>query len=206
MQDEQPSTPTEEAVNPSVPGTSSLRRARIGITVSLMIILSVFGYRTYQSVQVTTGHLVEIAQLKQNVIQLQEVIKEDRLSALHEEEEVASEIDFPVIVYARSGLLNTTPEGLVEKARLEKMFIEPYVDYKNEDGLHLVALHITVPADVGEEYGVLGIFGSETLHGTEAFSFGEREGEYGYWKPNCLGECEYSSAFTEKYPEIVNAK
>ncbi len=113
-------------------------------------------------------------------------------------------IKFPVVVYSRSGLLNNTPEGRVEKKKLEEKFVNPYIDYNNEDGTNLVALYITVSQNVGEEYDVVGIFGSEKQYGTEEFSFGKRERDYGYWQPDCMGECVYSDAFKIKYPQVVN--
>lgn len=116
----------------------------------------------------------------------------------------SDDLDLPVVVYGRAGLLNNTEEGRAEKEILEKKLVQPYIDYHNEDGIELVALHIMVPAKVGEAYTVLGIFGSEEHYGTEEFSFGVREEAYDYWEPTCMGECEYSDAFREKYPEIVN--
>lgn len=113
-------------------------------------------------------------------------------------------LGLPVVVYGRAGLLNNTEEGRAEKEILEQKLVQPYIDYHNEDGIELVALHITVPAKVGEAYTVLGIFGSEEHYGTEEFSFGVREEAYDYWEPTCMSECEYSDAFSAKYPEIVD--
>jgi hypothetical protein len=114
------------------------------------------------------------------------------------------DLDLPVVVYGRPGLLNNTEEGRAEKEVLEQKLVQPYIDYYNENGVELVALYVTVPAKVGDEYLVLGIFGGEGHYGTEEFLFGVREGEYDYWEPMCMGECEYSDAFRTKYPEIVN--
>lgn len=116
----------------------------------------------------------------------------------------SSDIKFPVVVYGRPGLLNNAPEGLAEKKKLEEKFVNPYIDYYNEKKINLVALYITVPQNIGEEYDVVGIFGSEDLYGTQQFGFGAREGEYGYWNPECMGPCEFSESFKAKYPEIAN--
>jgi hypothetical protein len=112
----------------------------------------------------------------------------------------SSEIELPVVVYSRAGLLNTSEEGLAEKENLEEKLIEPYIDYNNTDDFHLVSMHITVPQNIGEEYEVFAIFASGVNHG---FLFGSREGEYDYWKPDCMGECIYPEGFEEKYPQIV---
>lgn len=117
----------------------------------------------------------------------------------------ANQIKFPVVVYSRAGLLNNTPEGKAEKKKLEEKFVSPYTDYNNENGINLVALHITVPQNIGEEYSVVGIFGSESQYGTEEFGFGKREQEYGFWEPSCMGPCDFSDAFKKKYPQIVNS-
>ncbi len=114
------------------------------------------------------------------------------------------DLDLPVVVYGRAGLLNNTEEGRAEKQILEQKLVQPYIDYHAEDEKALVALYITVPVKVGEAYAVLGIFGSKEYSGVEEFLFGAREGAYDYWEPMCMGECEYSDAFRAKYPEIVN--
>jgi len=108
-------------------------------------------------------------------------------------------IKFPVVVYSREGLLTAT-----EKKNLEEKFVNPYTDYnnENEDGINLVALYIIVPKNIGEEYGVVGIFGSEKRYGVEEFGFGKREQVYGYWQPECMGACVYSDAFKAKYPHL----
>lgn len=112
-------------------------------------------------------------------------------------------IKFPVVVYGRPGLLNNTESGKIEKKKLEEKLINPYTDYYNENVVNLIALYITVPQNIGEEYDVVAIFGSEKQYGTEQFSFGKREQEYGYWKPDCMGPCKFSESFKKKYPEIV---
>lgn len=110
------------------------------------------------------------------------------------------ELDLPVVVYGRSGFLHSTEEGMAEKEVLERKLVQPYIDYYNEDEIDLIALRILVPLEIGEAYTVLGIFGDGVV---EEFLFGVREGEYDYWEPVCMGECEYSDAFRAKYPEIV---
>jgi hypothetical protein len=108
-------------------------------------------------------------------------------------------IQFPVIAYGRPGLLHNTETGLEEKKNLEEKLINPYVDYHKENDLNLVAMYITVPQNIGEEYKVVAIFGN----GTEQFLFGAREQSYDYWKPGCMGPCDFSEEFKEKYPQIV---
>ncbi|MFH1425837.1 MAG: hypothetical protein ABIG66_00175 [Candidatus Kerfeldbacteria bacterium] len=111
------------------------------------------------------------------------------------------DFDLPVIVYERAGLLNDTTEGQLEKQQLEKKLINPYVDYKAEESDNiLVTLDIIVPENVGEEYEVLAIFENG---GTEGFLFGEREGDYDYWQPDCMDACEFSDEYKAKYPEVV---
>lgn len=107
-------------------------------------------------------------------------------------------IKLPIVVFGRQGLL-TDPE----KIKLEEKLINPYTDYHNENEVNLVALYIVVPINIGEEYEILGIFGSKKQYGTEEFYFGKREQEFEYWKPECMGPCEYSETFKNKYPQIT---
>lgn len=115
-----------------------------------------------------------------------------------------SQIKFPVVVYSPAGLLSNTPEGRVENKKLEEKFVNPYIDYNNENGINLVAIYITVPQNIGEAYSIIGIFGSNSRYGTEEFNFGKRQQEYGYWEPSCMGPCDFSDAFKKKYPQIIN--
>ncbi len=150
--------------------------------------------------------LQQIVQLQDQVSELQ---KENNDSITTEQppssvqSESAADIRFPVVVYARPGLLHNTAEGLIEKKNLEEKLVNPYTDYYNEDGLNLVALYITVPQNIGGQYDVVAIFGSKKQYGTHQFGFGAREQKYDYWEPECMGPCDFSEAFKAKYPQIV---
>lgn len=115
-------------------------------------------------------------------------------------------IKFPVVAYKRLGLLNSSESGRMEIQNLEEKLINPYSDYYNGNEVALVALYIEIPQNVGEGYIVTGIFcGGRGMvcGGTEQFVFGQREQEYDYWRPSCMGPCEFSDAFKKKYPQIA---
>ncbi len=116
---------------------------------------------------------------------------------------ITEQPELPVVVYSRAGLLNNSPEGLIEKETLKRKLIDPYIDYQNEDSIELVALYIEVPINIGEPYGIIAIYGSENRYGTEEFIFGAREQDYDYWHPECMGDCPFSDAYRAKYPEVV---
>lgn len=130
----------------------------------------------------------EISDLQKNNLDLQQAQKETNLK-------------LPAIAFGRPGLL-TTDEGKKEKEILEKKLINPYIDYKNDTG-ELISMFITVPENIGEPYDVVAIFKGENLNGHEGFLFGKREQEYDYWKPDCMGECEFTDEYKAKYPEVV---
>lgn len=109
-------------------------------------------------------------------------------------------LDLPVVVYGRAGLLNNTAEGRAEKERLEERLVNPYTFYQSEEGRTLLTFYVTVPVNVGEAYTADAIFADGV---TEGFLFGTREGEYDYWRPECMGPCPFSDAFRERYPQIV---
>jgi len=148
----------------------------------------------------------QISQLQNQVIELQK--ENNDLIAIEQpsssvQSGLNSNIQFPVVVYGRAGLLHNTEEGLIEKKNLEEKLVHPYTDYHNEDGLNLVAMYITVPQNIGEKYHIVAIFGSEKQYGTHEFAFGAREQEYEYWEPECMVPCDFSDAFKSKYPQIV---
>ncbi|MSU75173.1 MAG: hypothetical protein EXS55_01520 [Candidatus Magasanikbacteria bacterium] len=141
----------------------------------------------------------QIDQLKQENIGLKVTTQPVSTKTLN----TSDSIKLPVVVYARPGLLFNTEQGRLEKINLEKKLISPYMDYYNEKQINLISLLITIPENIGEWYGVDAIFRDGM---SEGFMFGKREGEYDYWKPDCMGECEFSDAFRKKYPQIVNNK
>lgn len=148
----------------------------------------------------------QIVQLQNQVSELQKEnadLKSIEQPTASTPSETAVDIQFPVVVYGRPGLLNNTEEGLIEKKNLEEKLVHPYTDYYNEDGINLIAMYITVPQNIGEQYSVVAIFGSEKQYGTHQFGFGAREQEYNYWEPECMDPCDFSEAFKAKYPQIV---
>jgi len=103
--------------------------------------------------------------------------------------------DIPVVSWDRPGLLSQS-----DRDDLQARLIDPYFDYHNGSRIAYIAMIITVPATEGEPYEV------RTIHrngGGEGFFFGRRGEDSSWWYPECLGECDFSSSFSAKYPEIV---
>lgn len=115
-------------------------------------------------------------------------------------------LSFPAIVYSREGLLTMDKNGFQEKKRLEEKFIQPYIDYHNEDKIYLIALHITVPTEMGSPYEISAIFNSPNRPGIAEFNFGVRGEDYDYWYPECMDGCDFSETFKKKYPMITNSR
>ncbi len=194
--------PTEDVQSPKTIWT---------ITISVVITALIVGSGIYlwgqYNLKTTEQKLQQqISQLQNQVSTLQKE-NNDLIAIEQPSSSVQSEstpnTQFPVVVYGRPGLLHNSEEGLIEKKNLEEKLVHPYTDYHNEDGLNLVAMYITVPQNIGEEYDIVAIFGSESEYGTSEFGFGAREQEYDYWEPGCMGPCDFSEAFKAKYPQIV---
>jgi type II secretory pathway pseudopilin PulG len=194
--------PTEQ-----VQGSKIIWTTTISVVITALIIGS--GIYLWQKSSLKNAE----QKLQQQIVQLQNQVSElqkennDLITTEQPSSSAQSEsttnIQFPVVVYGRPGLLNNTAEGLIEKKNLEEKLVHPYTDYYNEDGLNLVAMYITVPQNIGGQYDVVAIFGSENQYGTHDFGFGTREQEYDYWKPECMDTCDFSEAFKTKYPQIV---
>lgn len=137
----------------------------------------------------------EISSLQEQLVTLQRENQSLQIS------DTAGKIKFPIIAYGRAGLLNSTEAGRIEKKKLEERLVNPFVDYYNEQEVNLVTLYIVVPTDIGGNYVVDAFFADGRYQG---FLFGKREQEYGYWGgPECMGPCEFSETFKQKYPQIV---
>lgn len=111
-------------------------------------------------------------------------------------------VKFPIVQYERPGLLFGTEKGEKELKNLEEKLIAPMSDYYNEKEIKLVAILITIPTEIGETYEVSTI-AVPNSSGSGGFLFGKRELDYGYWKPECMGPCDFSEFFKNKYPQIV---
>lgn len=203
MEEQTTPKPTEQALS-----SKTIWTAIISVVITAVIVGSGF-YVWHQSSLKTTEQTLQdqIVQLQNQVSELQKEntdLKTADEPSSATSSKTSANIQFPVVVYGRPGLLHNTKEGLAEKKNLEEKFVHPYTDYHNEEGIELVALYITVPQNIGQAYDVVGIFGSENQYGTEQFSFGAREQEYDYWKPDCMGGlCPFSDAFKKKYPQIA---
>lgn len=201
----------EEQIAPKPTGQVQGSKIIWTATVSVVITALIIGGGIYLWQQSNLKNAEQ--KLKQQLIQLQNQVSElqkennnsitTKQSSSSAQSESTANIQFPVVVYARPGLLNNTSEGLIEKKNLEEKLVHPYTDYYNEDGLNLVAMYITVPQNIGGQYDVVAIFGSVKQYGTHEFGFGAREQDYDYWKPECMGPCDFSEAFKAKYPQIV---
>lgn len=111
-------------------------------------------------------------------------------------------VKFPIVQYERHGLLFGTEKGEKELKKLEEKLISPLTDYYNEKEIKLIAIIITIPTDIGIPYDVNTV--SVPGVGSGGFIFGKRELDYDFWKPECMGPCEFSELFKKKYPQIVN--
>ena len=107
----------------------------------------------------------------------------------------ANQVKLPVVTYERAGLLDTT-----EKGKLKTKLLDPFLDYHNEKEMTYIAVIVTVPENVGEQYSVTAVHKNG---GNVGFLFGKRGEDFDFWKPDCMEECEYTDEFKEKYPEIV---
>ncbi len=139
---------------------------------------------------------------REEVVFLRERIIELETSEREVIEHPLADVNFPIVVFGRPGLLNNTERGRLEKAEIEQKLIEPITDYYNETEPYLLTLDILVPTEVGGEYEVSAIFADGVHMG---FLYGSREIETDWWLPECgMGACEdLSEAFRDKYPQII---
>jgi hypothetical protein len=154
------------------------------------------------SLQVQSGNIEEKSQVLNNSDIILNVLRTLSLNQ--------NEYKKPLIIYTPN---IATDE---EKNKIEKMVINPYMDYHDDNFPPIngqkeqvvVAFLIDVPKNDGESYGISVILhGDSKVYlsaGEEGFIYGKRNQEYYYWRPDCMGDCLFSESFKLKYPEIVN--
>ncbi|GBE17204.1 hypothetical protein BMS3Abin15_01041 [bacterium BMS3Abin15] len=123
------------------------------------------------------------------------IVDKDLAGGIEKIEESPCDLELPVVVYERPGLL--TP---AEKTNLEKKMVNPFFAYYNEEEINYVTMSVEVPINPGEAYSVLAIYKNG---GSMGFLFGERGGDYDYWEPECMNDCPFSDAFRAQYPQIA---
>lgn len=113
-----------------------------------------------------------------------------------EEKEDASDLNLPVVVFEREGLL--TDEMRQE---VEDKIINPYFDYHNAEELDFIVMLIEVlPESDDYLYAVKAISKDGIYHG---FLHGTRGEELDYYVPECMGACPFSDEYKKKYPHVV---
>lgn len=106
------------------------------------------------------------------------------------------ELDLPVVVYEREGLL--TDEMRQET---EEKIIDPYFDYHNADEIDFIVMLIEVlPESDNYLYTVKAIGKDGLYHG---FLHGTRGEALEYYVPECMGACPFSDEYKAKYPHVV---
>lgn len=145
----------------------------------------------------------QMADLSTQMTELQddeapEVVEpEEKIEEVIEEPQTPEpELNLPVVVYEREGLL--TDEMRQE---VEKKIIDPYFDYHNADELDFIVMLIEVlPESDNYLYTVKAISKDGIYHG---FLHGTRGEALDYYVPECMGACPFSDEYKQKYPHVV---
>jgi hypothetical protein len=108
---------------------------------------------------------------------------------------VKEKITLPVIVYEPSGLFNAG-----DKEQLSNKIINPFFDYNNEKEINFIAMVVSKKPSEEYEYSFMAIHKDG---GYQSSVIVKQNGVFGYWFPECMGPCEFSQSYKEKYPEVV---
>ncbi len=174
---------------------------KIGISL-IVIIIFICTYLLFKEFFVSKKHvqIIESNYQKQMILLQKDVLdlkKENTLiqkKAPHE----LDDIIFPVVSFHGAG-------SKKEKDELMKKVINPYIDYNNEKSIEVITISLTFPANIEDYHEFSAIYKNS---GSEGFIFRESKGQknartYDYWKPECLGECEFTDTFKAKHPQTV---
>lgn len=134
----------------------------------------------------------QIESLEEQLQQAKDEVKTEVVEKT-KEVEVPQEIE-PVIVFNPPADFSNSEEDVI-RARL----VNPFKDYYKEQDRPLLAMWIEKSSDGTYRYGV------DTAHkgGTnQGFLYG-KDSPLEWWKPTCLGGCEFSDEYKQKYPKVV---
>lgn len=94
-----------------------------------------------------------------------------------------------------------------QRAEIQQKIIEPYIAYYNHayDENYTVSLLIQTQSNENIKsqypYSLIGINKDGSFHGEAIMQDG---GKLSWWTPTCMGPCDYSEEFKQKYPQIVS--
>lgn len=126
--------------------------------------------------------------------------KESAQTALSDGESAGDGKEEPMVVYEPAGVFSAA-----DKAKLEKMLINPYVDYNESKGVVLILIEdnnkdLFTNGDSDDKY-IVSAYGEEF---SEGFLFGSKKNGIDWYVPTCaLGDCKLEVDFRDKYPEIA---
>lgn len=106
--------------------------------------------------------------------------------------QTSQDISSPVVVYNPPGLFSAG-----EKEVLNERIVQPQLDYYHDKGISMLSIMIDKK---GIAYSYFAIYQNGNYDNS---SINVRAGIIDYWVPGCLGPCEFSQSFKDKYPEIV---
>ena len=107
------------------------------------------------------------------------------------------ELNLPVVVYEREGLL--TDEMRQE---VEKKIIDPYFDYHNADEIDFIVMLIEVLPESDNYLYIVKAISKDGVY--QGFVYGTRGEALDYYVPECMGPCPFSDEYKKKYPHVVN--
>ncbi len=125
------------------------------------------------------------------------------------EEEPAVEVvqtqegSLPAVVFTPGGLFN---EAL--KAELNRKVVNPMKDYElsnisNPNDLVAIVVEKLQPPSAGYIYSISSYYQN---NGSGGFLYGnEADGSIPIWIPDCMGKCQFTESYSQKYPEVIEA-
>lgn len=95
---------------------------------------------------------------------------------------------------------------ITQRAEIQQKIIEPFIDYYKHIGGENALVSLLIQQQSNESikvqypYSLIGILDN----GTHGEALMQTNGVLSWWTPTCMGPCDYSEEFIQKYPQIVS--
>lgn len=213
LQTQATNQPSSQSAQPSTQSKQpKLNRLSILLLITTLVFLAIAGYYYFQLQTQLTQTQESLTALEQAQPALTDTIEDDFLTKPADDpSQTVSQPTSDVIECPALPLVVFEPplaadEYQTQRAELQRKVVDPLIDYHQhlygENDLVSIVLSLETNPEFDNEFPysltALSFKGGQTWK-----SLSQTNGVLDWWTAPCMGKCDFSAEFREKYPEVV---
>jgi hypothetical protein len=212
----QPQTKNQPDSQPAQPSThtkqTKLNRFNVLLLLATVLFLTIAGYHYFQLQTQLNQALESLTVLEQAQSVPTDTLEDDFLTEPADDPNqiisspVTDAIECPALPLVVFEPPLATDEYQPQRVELQRKVVDPLIDYHQhiygKNDLVSVMLSLEITSEFKEEFPyyltALSFKGGQTWR-----SLSQTDGVLDWWTAPCMGKCDFSAEFREKYPEVV---